>query len=83
MISGLDFKNPVGLETFNCFKRIIERNTCESARTDFAPVDSSSTGSKKVAKSSHKVTVQEKEYSDTESEVGIHATSGATPRKPR
>ena len=83
-ISGLEFKNPVGLETFDCFKRIciIERNTCESARTDSAPVDSSSTGSKKVAKSSHKVTVQEKEYSDTESEVGIHATSSATPRKP-
>ena len=35
-MSGLDFKNPVGMETFNCFKRIcvIERNTCESARTD-------------------------------------------------
>ena len=39
-ISGLDFNNPVGIETFNCFKKIciIERNTCESARTDPAPV---------------------------------------------
>ena len=29
MISGLDFKNPVGVETFNCFKRVCinERNT--------------------------------------------------------
>ena len=84
-MSGLDFKNPVGLETFNCFKRICikERNTCESARTDPAPIDSPSTGSKKVSKSSHKVTVQERDYSDTESEVGIHATSNVTTRKPR
>ena len=28
-VSGLDFRNPVGAETFNCFKRVcvIERNT--------------------------------------------------------
>ena len=83
-MSGLDFKNPGGLETFNCFKRIciIERNTCESARTDSAPIDSPSTGTKKTTKSSHKVNIQERDYSDTESEVGIHTTSGATPRKP-
>ena len=32
-MSGLDFKNPVGIETFNCFKNIcvIERNMCESS----------------------------------------------------
>ena len=77
-MSGLDFKNPVGIETFNCFKRIcvIERNTCESSRTDPAPVDSLSTGT------SHKVQIQERDYSDTESEVGIHATPNPTPRKP-
>ena len=30
-VAGLDFRNPVGLETFNCFKKvcIIERNTSE------------------------------------------------------
>ena len=78
-MSGLDFKNPGGLETFNCFKRIsiIERNTCESARTDPAPIDSPSTGTKKITKSSHKVVVQERDY------LGIHATSTVTPRKPR
>ena len=82
-MSGLDFKNPVGMETFNCFKRIcvIERNTCESARTDFAPINSPSTGMKKPTKSSHKVNIQERKYSDTESEVGIHATSTSTQRK--
>ena len=33
MIAGLDFKNPVGIETFSCFKRVcvIERNTNESS----------------------------------------------------
>ena len=78
-MSGLDFKNQGGLETFNCFKRIciIERNTCESARTDPAPIDSPSTGTKKITKSSHKVVVQERDY------LGIHATSTVTPRKPR
>ena len=83
-MSGLDFKNPVGMETFNCFKRIyvIERNTCESARTDSAQIDSPSTGTKKPTKSSHKVKIQEREYySDTESEVGIHATPTSTQRK--
>ena len=58
-MSGLDFKNPVGKEIFNCFKRIcvIERNMCESSRTDSAPVDSLSTGTKKTTKSSHKVQI--------------------------
>ena len=74
-ISGLDFKNLVGTETFNCFKKIciIERNTCESARTDPAPVETQSTGTKKSVKSSHKVQVQEDEYTEIDSEMGIHA----------
>ena len=56
-MSGLDFKNPVGIETFNCFKNIyvIERNMCESSRTDPALVEVPSTGTKKITKSSHKV----------------------------
>ena len=50
-ISGLDFKNPVGIDTFNCFKKIcvIERNTCESSRTDPAQVEAQSTGAKKLS----------------------------------
>ena len=49
-ISGLDFKNPVGIETFNCFKNIcvIERNTCESARTDPGSGRDSEYGNKKI-----------------------------------
>ena len=35
---------------------------------------------KKITKSSHKVQIQERDYSDTESEVGIHATLNSTPR---
>ena len=32
-IAGLDFRNPVGLETFSCFKRVclVERNKNESS----------------------------------------------------
>ena len=35
-VACLDFKNPVGIETFNCFKKvcIIERNTNESSRSE-------------------------------------------------
>ena len=82
--AGLDFKNPVGIETFNCFKKIcvIERNTCENSRTDSAPVEVQSTGVKRTNKSSNKVQVQEKDYSDTESEVGVHTTATSIPRKP-
>ena len=67
-MSGLDFKNPVGIETLNCFKNIcvIERNTCESSRTDPAPVEVPSTGTKKITKSSHKVQIHERNYSDNE-----------------
>ena len=38
-MAGLDFKNPVEMETFNCFKKvcIIERNTNESSRTESTP----------------------------------------------
>ena len=36
MVAGLDFRNPVGLETFNCFKRVctVEQNTNESSRSE-------------------------------------------------
>ena len=62
-MSGLDFKNLVEIETFNCFKNIcvIERNTCKSSRTDSAPVEVPSTGTKKITKSSHKVQIQERD----------------------
>ena len=53
MITGLDFKNPVGIETFNCFKRvcIIERNTTECSRPDPVPKEGQqNTGVKKMAK---------------------------------
>ena len=35
-VSGLDLRNPVGVETFNCFKKlcVIERNTNECSRSD-------------------------------------------------
>ena len=35
-VARLDFRNPVGAETFNCFKRvcIIKKNTIEISRSD-------------------------------------------------
>ena len=35
-VSGLDFRNPVGVEIFNCFKKVCvnERNTNECPRSD-------------------------------------------------
>ena len=51
-IAGLDFKNPMGIETFNCFKRvcIIKRNTTECSRYDPVPKEVQNTGVKKITK---------------------------------
>ena len=78
------FQEPGGNRDFQLLQKElhIERNMCESLRTDPAPVEVLSTGMKKITKSSHKVQIQERDYSDTESEVGIHATANPTPRKP-
>ena len=40
-VSGLDSRNPVGAETFNCFKKVFvnERNTNECSRSDPNPKD--------------------------------------------
>ena len=50
---GLDFKTPVGVETFNCFKKvcIIERNMNECSRSDPVPKDTQVAMMKKVRKS--------------------------------
>ena len=47
-ISGLDFKNPVGIETFDCFKRVCtkERNTNKSLRSDPIPKEVQNTNKK-------------------------------------
>ena len=48
-IAGLDFKNLIGIKTFNCFKRvcIIERNTNKSSRSDPAPKEVHNTAVKR------------------------------------
>ena len=81
-IGGLDFKNPVGIETFNCFKRVcvIERNTDESSRSDPTPREVQSTGLKKIVRSSHKVHQQGDESSGSKTEVTAHAMSGPAPK---
>ena len=70
-IAGLDFKNPVGLETFNCFKRIciIECNTNKSSRSEPSVRENSTIGAKKPMKSSHNVQQMETENSDIETDT--------------
>ena len=81
-IPGLDFKNPVGIETFNCFKRVcvIERNTNEGSRSDPTPKEVQNIGVKKVMKSTHEVFQQEDESSGSENEARAHAMSGLAPK---
>ena len=52
-VSGLDFMNPVGAETFNCFKNVcvIERNTNDCLRSDPNPKEVQVTAVKRVVKS--------------------------------
>ena len=56
-MAGLDFRNPVGLEIFNCFKKvcIIERNTNECSRSDPSPKEVQNAAVKKVMKSNYMV----------------------------
>ena len=77
-IAGLDFKKPVGAETFNCFKKvcIIERNTNESSRSNPTPRETQVTGAKKPTKSSHKVQQVDDNSSDNDTEVTAHAMTG-------
>ena len=69
-ISGLDFKNPVGIETFNCFKRlcIIDRNMNERSRSDPIPKEVQNAALKTVAKFTYKVLQQEGDSSGSETE---------------
>ena len=81
-VAGLDFRNPVGLETFNCFKRlcIIELNTNESSRSEPTSREAPTTGVKKPAKSSHKGSQVEIDNSDGEMEAMVHAAAGPPPK---
>ena len=77
-VSGLDFRNPVGAETFNCFKKvcIIERNTNESSRSDPNPKEVQNAAVKKVIQSTYKVQQQEGDSSGSETEPIIYAMAG-------
>ena len=70
-VAGLDLKNPVGIETFNCFKKVCikERNTNESSRSDPTPKEAILTGIKKIDKSSQ---LQEVENSASDTEASSH-----------
>ena len=65
-IAGLDFKNPVGIETFN-----IKRNKNKSSRSDPTPKEVQNMGVKKIVKSMNKIFRQEDESSGSENEATI------------
>ena len=85
-MTQLDFRNPEGLETFNCFKRvcIIERNTNESFRNDPETKSIPVPAVKKLLRSTHKVQIEKRDSSDSESESSVHTFSkyGFKPWKP-
>ena len=74
----LDFRNPEGLETFNCFKRIctMERNTNENYQDDQGA--RSVPGWKKIPKAVHKVVIETRDSSDSESETSVHTFAKQT-----
>ena len=77
-VAGLDFKNPVGIETFNCFKKvcIIECNTNESSRSEPTLRETPMIGVKKPGKSSHNVQQMEDENSSSDTEATAQAVAG-------
>ena len=72
-VAGLDFRNPVSLETFNCFKIIciIERNTNECSSSNPSSKDVQATTAKKTVRSTYKVQRLEEEGSDSEHETTV------------
>ena len=80
--SWVGFKNPVGIETFNCFKKvcIIECNTNESSRSEHTPREAQMARIKKPGKSSHKVQQVEEESSGSDTEATAYAVAGPPPK---
>ena len=78
-LSGLDFRNLVGAETFNCIKKvcIIERNTNESSRSDPSPKEVQNTAEKKGMKPNYKVQQQDEDSSGSETEPTVDAMAGS------
>ena len=81
-VAGLDFRNIVGLETFNCFKRvcIIERNRNECSWSNPNPKEVQSTTVKKTVRSNYEMQWPEEEDSESEQEITVHAASEQNPK---
>ena len=84
MVAGLDLRNPVGLETFGCFKPvcIIERNTNESSGDNTSTKDVQSFNTKKTGRSNYKMQGLVKEESDQETSVLAVEESNPKPWNP-
>ena len=74
-VAGLDFRNPVGLETFVFFKKvcIIERNTNEISGPSPTVKITPTSNDRKTARSTHRVQCQEEEGSENYHEVTVLA----------
>ena len=72
----------MGLETFNCFKRVCisERNTNKSARSDPIPIEAVMTAAKKAVRSSYNVSQVEIDDSGDKEEATVHTAAGPPPK---
>ena len=79
-VAGLDFRNPVGQETFKCFKQVcvIERNTNESSRDYSDAREVTTSNSKTIGKRTF--SVQDKVEEESEQESSVLAVKEAKPK---
>ena len=84
MVAGLYFRNPVGLETFVCFKKvcIIERNTNGKSGPSQNSKDMSSSNTRETVGSIYKVQCQNKESSENDQEASVLAARESSPNSP-
>ena len=83
-MAALYFRNPVGLETFGCFKRvcIIERNTNESTGANLNAKYVQSSNTRETVRSIYKVQCQNKESSENDQEASVLAARESSPNSP-
>ena len=79
-MTQLDFRNSEGLETFNCFKRNTNKSFRNDPETKSIPVPAV----KKILRSTHKVQIEKRDSSDSESESSVQTFSkyGFKPWRP-
>ena len=79
-VAELDFRNPVGLESFDCFGKdcIIERNTNEGSGANINTKDVQSFYTKKTVRSNCKV--QGRDQGESDKEISVFAVGELSPK---